>query len=187
LKELLAKVKEYDWGQSRLALTEISETVKKAHGNKAELAKIEKALLGTLPDAKQAGRQFLCRELSIIGTEQSVPVLAKMLAGEKTSDMARYALERIPGAAVDQALRKSLKEAKGKAKIGIVNSLGQRSKGQGEDRYSQLIGSTRRQESCPSPDQARDRQEQGARRRCRRRSRPDCQPSSCRSAGRSKG
>ncbi|MHC4071372.1 MAG: ThuA domain-containing protein [Planctomycetota bacterium] len=126
LKELLAKVKEYDWGQSRLALTEISETVKKAHGNKAELAKIEKALLDTLPDAKQAGRQFLCRELSIIGTEQSVPVLAKMLAGEKTSDMARYALERIPGAAVDEALRKSLRKAKGKAKIGIVNSLGQR-------------------------------------------------------------
>ncbi|TKJ35731.1 MAG: hypothetical protein CEE38_14080 [Planctomycetes bacterium B3_Pla] len=126
LKELLAKVKEYDWGQSRLALTEISETVKKAHGNKAELAKIEKALLGALPDAKQAGRQFLCRELSIIGTEQSVPVLAKMLAGEKTSDMARYALERIPGAAVDEALRKSLRKAKGKAKIGIVNSLGQR-------------------------------------------------------------
>jgi len=126
LKELLARVKEYDWGQSRLALTEISETVKKAHGNKAELAKVEKALLDTLPDAKQAGRQFLCRELSIIGTEQSVPVLAKMLAGEKTSDMARYALERIPGAAVDEALRKSLRKAKGKAKIGIVNSLGQR-------------------------------------------------------------
>jgi type 1 glutamine amidotransferase len=127
LQELLAKVKEYDWGQSRLALTEVSEVVKKAHGNKAELEKVEKALLGVLEsDAERAGKQFVCRELSIIGTEQSVPTLAKMLAGDETSDMARYALERIPGSAVDEALRKSLRQAKGNAKVGVVNSLGQR-------------------------------------------------------------
>jgi hypothetical protein len=127
LQELLEKVKTYDWGQSRLALTEVSEVVKKAHGNKAELAKVEKALLGVLEsEAKRAGKQFVCRELSIIGTEQSVPTLAKMLAGEETSDMARYALERIPGPAVDEALRKSLRKAEGNAKVGIVNSLGQR-------------------------------------------------------------
>jgi type 1 glutamine amidotransferase len=127
LQELLAKVKEYDWGQSRLALTEVSDIVRKAHGNQAELAKVEKALLGVLEsDAKRAGKQFVCRELSIIGTEQSAPTLAKMLAGDETSDMARYALERIPGPAVDEALRKSLRQAKDNAKIGIVNSLGQR-------------------------------------------------------------
>ena len=127
LQELLEKVKTYDWGQSRLALTEVSEIIKKAHGNKAELAKIEKALLGVLEsDAKRAGKQFVCRELSIIGTEQSVPVLAKMLAGEETSDMARYALERIPGSAVDEALRGAIRGAKGNARIGIINSLGQR-------------------------------------------------------------
>jgi type 1 glutamine amidotransferase/HEAT repeat protein len=127
LQELLAKVKTYDWGQSRLALTEVSETIKKAHGNKAELAKIEKALLGVLDsDAKRAGKQFVCRELSIIGTERSVPTLAKLLADAETSDMARYALERIPGSAVDEALRGALRKSKGNARIGIVNSLGQR-------------------------------------------------------------
>jgi len=127
LQELLQKVKTYDWGQSRLALTEVSEAVKKAHGNKAELAKVEKALLGVLDsDATRAGKQFVCRELSIIGTEQSVPTLAKMLVGEETSDMARYALERIPGSAVDEALRGSLRKAKGNVRIGIINSLGQR-------------------------------------------------------------
>ena len=127
LQELLTKVKAYDWGQSRAALTELSEIIKKAHDDKAELAKIEKALLGVLEsDAKQAGKQYVCRELSIIGTEQSVEVLGGMLADQETSDMARYALERIPGAAVNKALRGSLSQAKGKAKIGIVNSLGQR-------------------------------------------------------------
>ncbi|MFC1635695.1 ThuA domain-containing protein [Planctomycetota bacterium] len=127
LQELLEKVKAYDWGQSRLALTEVSEIVKKAHGNKAELAKIEKALLGVLEsDAKRAGKQFVCRELSIIGTEQSVSVLAGMLADEETSDMARYALERIPGSAVDDALRGAVRKTRGNARIGIINSLGQR-------------------------------------------------------------
>ncbi|MBN2315185.1 MAG: HEAT repeat domain-containing protein, partial [Sedimentisphaerales bacterium] len=127
LQELLAQVKTYDWGQSRLALTEVSEIIKKAHGNKTELAEIEKALLGVLEsDAKRAGKQFVCRELSLIGTEQSVPVLAGMLADEETSDMARYALERIPGSAVDQALRGAVRKARGNARIGIINSLGQR-------------------------------------------------------------
>jgi hypothetical protein len=127
LQELLEKVKTYDWGQSRLALTEVSEVVKKAHGNKAELAKVEKALLGVLEsDAKRAGKQFVCRELSIIGTEQSVPVLAGMLVDEETSDMARYALERIPGDAVDLKLIENLNKAQGNARIGIVNTLGER-------------------------------------------------------------
>jgi len=124
---LLEKVKTYDWGQSRLALTEVSELIKKAQGDKSQLAKIENDLLMVLKsDATRAGKQFVCRELSIIGTEQSVPTLAKMLADEETSDMARYALERIPGSAVDEALRRSLRGAGGNARIGIINSLGQR-------------------------------------------------------------
>jgi len=129
MKELLEKVKTYDWGQRRLALTEVSDLVREAHGNPAELSRIEESLLKVLdPDAKakRAGKQFVCRQLSIIGTERSVPTLAKMLTGEETSDMARYALERIPGAAVDEALREALPKAEGNPKIGIINSLGQR-------------------------------------------------------------
>jgi type 1 glutamine amidotransferase len=141
LQELLGKVKTYDWGQSRLVLTEVSEVVKKAHGNKAELAKVEKALLGVLDsDAKRAGKQFVCRELSIIGTEQSVPTLAKMLADEGTSDMARYALERIPGSAVDEALRGALRKARGNARIGIINSLGQRRDEESVTVLSRILG-----------------------------------------------
>jgi len=83
MEQLLEKVKTYDWGQSRAALTEITEGIKKGHGNKAELAKIEKGLVGVLgSDAKRAGKQFACRQLSIIGTAASVPTLGKMLTGE---------------------------------------------------------------------------------------------------------
>jgi hypothetical protein len=127
MEELLEKVKTYDWGQSRLALTEISDRVRQAHGSPAELKRIEEGLLEVLnSDATRAGKQFVCRQLSIIGTKQSIPALGKMLTDEETSDMARYALERIPGAAVNEALRKALRKAKGKPRVGIINSLGQR-------------------------------------------------------------
>jgi type 1 glutamine amidotransferase len=127
MEEQLAKVKTYDFGDSRLPLTELSDEIRKAYGKPAELKKYEAALDDVLKsDAKYAGKQYACRELSIIGTEQSVPVLASMLTNQEYSDMARYALERIPGEAPNKALLAALPKAEGKAKIGIVNSLGER-------------------------------------------------------------
>ena len=143
MEQLLEKVKTYDWGQSRTALTELSELVKKSHGNATEMSKYEKGMLGVLKsDAKRAGKQFICRQLSIIGTERSAPTLALMLTGEETSDMARYALERIPGEAVDDALRKAVPKTKGKIKVGIINSLGQRGDKKSAKALSGLVGSS---------------------------------------------
>lgn len=117
----------YDWGQSRVPLTELSDHIRDSFGNEAELKSIRTALLGVLDsDATYAAKQYVCRELSIIGNDDCVPTLAKLLADEKLSDMARFALERIPGEAVDKALMTALPKAEGKARIGIVNTLGNR-------------------------------------------------------------
>jgi len=127
MDQLLEQVKAYDFGASRTALTKLSDQIRQAYGKEDELKKIEKALAGVLQsDAKYAGKQYVCRELSIIGTDQSVPVLAPMLTDEKLSDVARYALERIPGKAADNALIKALTKAEGNAQVGIVNTLGER-------------------------------------------------------------
>jgi type 1 glutamine amidotransferase/HEAT repeat protein len=127
MEEQLAKIKTYDFGDSRLPLTELSDEIRAAYGKPAELKKYEAALDDVLKsDAKYAGKQYACRELSIIGTGQSVPVLAGMLTDQEYSDMARYALERIPGEAPSKALLAALPKAEGKARIGIVNSLGER-------------------------------------------------------------
>jgi len=143
MEKQLEQVKSYDWGQSRVALSELEEMIRAAHGNTAEVAKFEDGLLGVLnSDAKQAGKQFACRQLSIIGTDKSVPTLAKMLTTEDGSDMARYALERIPGQAVDSALLAALPKATGKAKIGIVNSLGQRRCAKAVAALGELAGSS---------------------------------------------
>ena len=76
--------------------------------------------------APLAAKQFVCQRLSIIGTSASLPALTKLLADDKTADMARYALERIPDPKVDEVLQASLGKAKGLVKIGIINTLGQR-------------------------------------------------------------
>jgi HEAT repeat protein len=142
MDELLEKVKTYDWGQSRAPLSEVSALIRKAHTSPEQLKQMEKNLLEVLvgADATYAGKQFVCRELSIIGTEQSVPALGAMLADEKMSDMARYALERIPGAAVDEALRNALGKTSGKTKVGIINSLGQRRDGKAVSVLGGLVG-----------------------------------------------
>ncbi len=76
--------------------------------------------------ATPAAKMETCRHLRLIGSEMSIPVLGKMLLDESTTDLARYALERIPGQAADKAFLKALSQTQGDARIGIISSLGQR-------------------------------------------------------------
>ena len=127
LGELLEEIGTYQYGQSREPLTALTRLVRSAYDSPQDLKLIERRLLEVLQsDATLAGKQFVCRQLSISGTEEAVPTLAAMLTDAATSDMARYALERIPGAAADEAFRKALPKARGEVTVGIINSLGQR-------------------------------------------------------------
>jgi hypothetical protein len=138
--ELLEPVKTYEWGQDREVLTRVSDAVKQTYGNDAEMKAVEKQLLSVLEsDSTYPGKQFVCRQLRIIGTSQSVPALSKMLTDEETADMARYALESIPGSDVDAALRDALPKTNGKPKVGIINSLGQRRDKQSVEALGELI------------------------------------------------
>jgi len=145
MEQQLEKIKTYDFGDSRLPLTELSDAIRKAYSKPAELKKFEAALIGVLKsDAKYAGKQYACRELSIIGTKESVPTLASMLTNQEYSDMARYALERIPDEAADKVLLAAMLKARGKAKIGIVNSLGERGHKPAAGEIGKLVGSSDR-------------------------------------------
>ena len=142
LEEKLSKAATYDYGQSREVLTEIGDTVKASYEKPEELKQIEAQFDKFLTsDATLAGKQFICRQLSIIGTGQSVPVLSEMLLKADTSDMARYALERIPGEAVNEALRNALGKTEGLPKVGIINTLGMRRDREAVGQLAELIGS----------------------------------------------
>ncbi len=124
---LLNDIQTYDFGQSRAALSELSDLMKDVLDSQADKAAAEKAMISFLKtDATFAGKQFVCKQLSIIGTSESVPVLSELLKNSETSDIALYALERIPGTAVDDALLAALGKSKGNVKVGIINTLGQR-------------------------------------------------------------
>lgn len=85
-------------------------------------------LLATLqkPDASYEQKAAACRELAHAGDRAAVPVLAAMLADEKLSHMARYALAPIPDPAVDKVLCESLEKLQGRLLAGVIETLGAR-------------------------------------------------------------
>jgi HEAT repeat protein len=127
VNEQITQLKAYDWGGDRGALLAIDDLIVGAQGNQDELAEIEQALLDILQsDAKLPAKEYICRQLALIGTPRCVPALAGMLCDAELSDRARFALEAIPDASVDDALRAALDKAEGNVRVGIVNTLGER-------------------------------------------------------------
>ncbi len=120
-------LKTYEWGSDRSLLKPIDEAVVATHGDKAARAKLEKRLAEALAsDVPQAAKDYLCRQLSLVGTAECVPVVAGLLTDEKLSHMGRYALERIPCPEATKAMRDALGKVKGVQKVGVINSLGAR-------------------------------------------------------------
>jgi HEAT repeat protein len=96
-------------------------------------------------DAPQKKKVDACRQLAVIGTKEAVPALAALLGDEKLSHMARYGLETIPDAAVDEALRGALGKLKGRPLVGVIGSLGVRRDAKAVEPLSRLLGD-------PDPD-----------------------------------
>jgi HEAT repeat protein len=126
LDELLARAAKWDYHDGREPLFAITDLLKKGRGSEAQRQAETRFIAFLKSDATLAGKDFICRQLSLMGSEASVPVLSDMLLKTDTAEIARYALERIPGPAVDRALRAALAKTSGKAQIGIVNTLGVR-------------------------------------------------------------
>jgi HEAT repeat protein len=127
LDELLAQTVKWQSDTSRKPLLELFDTAMKAQGSVPETRALEQRLIAALKsDSTLAGKDFICKLLSVMGSEVSVPVLSGMLADPKTAELGRYALERIPGPAVDRALRDSLASTSGRTRIGVIDTLGVR-------------------------------------------------------------
>jgi HEAT repeat protein len=150
LDQLLKAVAAYDGGIDSAPFWALRDYVYARKDDPAGRTQCESALLDFLggkatPTAKMA----VCRHLRLIGGDKSVPVLAKMLAAAETSDMALYALAKIPGQAADQALRDSLAKTKGAVQISIINTLGVRGSRESVPALVPFLGQTK-------PDAAMD-------------------------------
>ena len=102
----------------------IDKAVMAVQGNMANRTALERRLAATLtPAYSYVARSFVCRQLALIGTPASVPALAPLVLEEELSVHARNALERIAGEESAKALRDALGQAKGRTRIGVINSV----------------------------------------------------------------
>ncbi len=80
-----------------------------------------------------------CRELALHGTPAAVPALARLLDDPAVAHMARFALEAIPGAAADAALRAALRRLHGSLLVGAINSIAARRDAAAVPRLTELL------------------------------------------------
>jgi len=122
------KITNYRALDDRQDLCAAQDRVRAAAGNPAELRHLQQQFVAVIGwhEASVEAKAFACRQLALIGDAQAVPALAVLLPDPRLSDMARFALERIPGSAADRALRQALGRLQGLARVGVINSMGER-------------------------------------------------------------
>jgi type 1 glutamine amidotransferase/HEAT repeat protein len=127
IEKLLNEIRTYEYGQSREKITLLSDLLRMAC-NSAEIKEdVESELTDFLDsDASLPAKRIACEFLSIYGGDDSIPIISDMMYDSSTSDMAFFALERIPGDLSNQVFREALNETNGKEKVRVITVLGDR-------------------------------------------------------------
>lgn len=143
LEAILQKLAQYRHNQDHDTILELQAYVRTHRQTPAGRLECERLLLGLLQgEATDDGKWEACRQLRSVGADDSVPVLTKMLMREDTSEMARFALEKIPGTAADRALRDALRSSSGRIRLGMISSLGHRGSRQAVADLARIAGGT---------------------------------------------
>lgn len=106
-------------------LRQIERAVRESVQNPAQRPEVEAALIKLLaPTATFEARRFACAQLSVVGTEASLPAIAELLKQAETTGMACLALASRPSPRVKELLRAALPGSRGLATAQIVVTLG---------------------------------------------------------------
>ena len=122
------KIITYKYGDSREPLSYVADLVRQTRDEPAKRKQLENWFISLLTrkDVTYECKDFICRQLAVIGTKDSLPALKELLLDPETADIARYALERIPVFVAGPVLGYSLPDVPDRVKIGIINSLAMR-------------------------------------------------------------
>ncbi len=107
-------------------LAAVATSARAADDAKAFSEKEQELLAILRSEAPGADKAIACKHLAIHGSDAAVPDLAKLLSDAQFASWARIALEAIPGAVVDEALRKATDSLDGNLLVGTINSIGVR-------------------------------------------------------------
>jgi len=134
-EEAFRRLPAYTYDQPRRLLRFLEAHIQRATGDPKDRAQVAERLSGVLSnaDATLDAKRFVCRWLPLVGGEEQVPVLARMLQEKETTEIARQALRAMPGEASAKVLRDALQRAKGDRVIGLINALGGRRDAQALD------------------------------------------------------
>jgi len=107
-----------------VAALAVASAARAAEDDKNAAAERQARLIALLQsDAPPAEKAITCKQLAIFGNQEAVPALAPLLANPELASWARIALEAIPGAAADEALREASGKVQGKLLVGVINSI----------------------------------------------------------------
>ena len=116
----------WEFGHSRQPLAEIDEQIRATAP--AGYKEIEAKLLAVLQSDQtpKDAKRFICRWLAVVGSADSVPVIAGLLADPDLSHPARMALEPLAHPAAAAALREALPRLQGDLLLGVISSVAAR-------------------------------------------------------------
>ena len=129
LESILKALHDYDFASGVDALEKLHAFVRSHKDDAAARAETETKLLSFIqgePAPSAGGLMAACRALRLVGTAKSVPALELLLYKKKSSDSARFALEKIPGPEAENALVTALVKTSGALRLGVISSLGEK-------------------------------------------------------------
>jgi HEAT repeat protein len=146
LDEAIKKLMTHKFGENSEVINFLYESAVSSHSDPTLRKKLNGGLVRVLEsDASYDAKQFACRQLALTATAEHIPILVKHLTDEKMSHMALYVLTHIDSPAVDKALLVALDKAGGRAKLGIINILGNRRCSAAVEPLAKLIVSAEQQ------------------------------------------
>ena len=110
-----------------LSVVASGQVTNRQKGQKGQKGQEEQKLIAVLrSDAPVFNKARACQRLAVIGGKDAVAALAGLLGDKALGDYARFALEPIQDAGVDDAFRAALGKLDGRPLAGVVNSIGVR-------------------------------------------------------------
>jgi HEAT repeat protein len=125
LPQLVAAAAKYESGQSSEPLLKLEQLLRDSFGKPALRAELEAGFVKLLaPTSTFEARRFACQWLAAIGTDASLPAIAKLLDREETVGIGCLALSSRRTPQVSAVLRKALAAARGRAQLQLISALG---------------------------------------------------------------
>lgn len=127
LDDAFTQLSTYDFGFDSRCTSVIASAVRLANGDDVLLASLRSRLVDVLrQDVPTGAKDFVCRQMALIGDESSVSALAALLQQDSLCHIALAALEQLPSEAVDRALIEAAGQADGRFRQDIIDALGDR-------------------------------------------------------------